>query len=490
MLSQLSVNPLQAFAEPAFTQPLAALNRQATGGFQEMDPAAINAGMRPQVPETPQMLPPVNIPSNVSPIDPTAGLAATDPNLQGVTPFSTASVAPQVSALTPFAEMDPATINAAMAPRTSALNPFAQQASLLGDSDKGPGGWGQTDASGIYGTPTVVGGAPVAAKTGGATGEWPSAASAGWPRTTAAQINAAMRQSDASGIDLPSAIDLGLHMIPTDPTSEKPTGTDYDVGAGLDRHLDDPSRIGDIALDIANTVRDGDTWGPNDIKDLGLSDHDQRVVNSLIGHVDLGDMGEPGYNTSPTTSVTDLPGMGFAPGVTIEEQSTFQPGVVPTHTLGSKWKDELVDAITVPTKTTLSWVDTPTPTITKRTKAVTRQENNRIRQEAKKAADQQRKDDLAAQKRAEDAQRKLDSARVAAVRAVAASAAQKDRARKEANAVLSRVGNDRNAPSQRDVNAAREVLNEIDTFASGGQEHGGFDPQGGQTGSSGMGMWT
>jgi hypothetical protein len=44
--------------------------------------------------------------------DPTAGLAATDPNLQGVTPFSQASVAPQwdtsaVSAVAPFTGTDP-----------------------------------------------------------------------------------------------------------------------------------------------------------------------------------------------------------------------------------------------------------------------------------------------------------------------------------------------------------------------------------------------
>lgn len=348
-------------------------------------------------------------------------------------------------------------------------------------------GWDQTDASGIYGTATYVGDA---AKTGGASGSWTSAASAGWPRTTAAQINAAMRQSDASAIDLPSAIDLGLHMIPTDPTSEKPIGTDYDVGAGLGRYLDDPSRIGDIATDIANTVRSGVTWGPDDIKDLDLSAHDQRVVNSLIGHVDLGDMGEYSYgNTSPTTSVTDLPGMGFAPGVTIEEQSTFQPNtyafdptkdhieqpdegiqVAPTHTLGSKWKDEVVDAITVPTKTTLSWVDTPTPTKTKRTKAVTRQEDNRIRQEAKKAADQQRKDDLAAQKRAEDAQRTYDRLKAAAADQAAQAAANAQAQAIQAQLAYAAMklqlmqGRDRGEPSPREIERAMEKATQVDTF--------------------------
>jgi hypothetical protein len=51
--------------------------------------------------------------------------------------------------------------------------------------------------------------------------------------------------------------------------------------------------------------------------------------------------------------------------------------------------------------------------------------------------------------------------------AQAASAAQAERARKAANAVLSRVGNDRNTPSQSEVNAAIEVLGQVDTFASG-----------------------
>jgi len=143
MLSPTPVNPLQAFTEPSFTQPLAALNRQATGSFQgegdTMDPAAINAAMGPQLAGptvnqfrptgsdyTPQQLStPVeqlqqqNIPSNVVPIDPTAGLAASDPNLQGVTPFS------QASTLNPFAAQ------ASIAPQTSSLTPFASQAFSL-----------------------------------------------------------------------------------------------------------------------------------------------------------------------------------------------------------------------------------------------------------------------------------------------------------------------------------------------------------------------
>ena len=79
----------------------------------------------------------------------------------------------------------------------------------------------------------------------------------------------------------------------------------------------------------------------------------------------------------------------------------------------------------------------------------------------------------------------------AAAQAQAASAAQAQIAQNAARAVLaSAAGRDRGGPSQRDINAAIEVLGQVDTFASGGQEQGGFDPQGGTTGSSGMAMWT
>jgi len=79
----------------------------------------------------------------------------------------------------------------------------------------------------------------------------------------------------------------------------------------------------------------------------------------------------------------------------------------------------------------------------------------------------------------------------AAAQAQAASAAQAQAAIAKAQAVLAQSRNrDRGGPSQREINAAREVLSQIDTFDSGGREHGGFDPQGGTTGSSGMGDWT
>jgi len=112
----------------------------------------------------------------------------------------------------------------------------------------------------------------------------------------------------------------------------------------------------------------------------------------------------------------------------------------------------------------------------------------RDKQQANKRANM-RKAQVARQKA--KAAKAAARASAAAARAVAASAAQAKSARAKARAVLAAAASsDRGGPSQRSINAAIEVLGQVDTFASGGQEHGGFDPQGGTTGSSGMGDWT
>ena len=118
------------------------------------------------------------------------------------------------------------------------------------------------------------------------------------------------------------------------------------------------------------------------------------------------------------------------------------------------------------------------------------------RAELKAAAAAQRKADLARQKaaarRAKIARQALKDSQAAAARAAAASAAQAKSAQKAAKAVLARMSSDRNAPSQAEINAAIEVMSQVDTFGGGsiGFDGGGFDPQGGETGSSGMGAWT
>ena len=114
---------------------------------------------------------------------------------------------------------------------------------------------------------------------------------------------------------------------------------------------------------------------------------------------------------------------------------------------------------------------------------------NRAKKSAQKALAAQK---AAAARRAKIARQALKDSHAAAASAQAASAAQAKSAQKAAKAVLARMSSDRNAPSQAEINAAIEVMSQVDTFGGGsiGFDGGGFDPQGGTTGSSGMGNWT
>ena len=131
-----------------------------------------------------------------------------------------------------------------------------------------------------------------------------------------------------------------------------------------------------------------------------------------------------------------------------------------------------------------------------RTETISKRELQRQHQERKDALAAQRKADLAEQKaaarRTQIARQALKDSQAAAARAAVASAAQAKSAQKAAKAVLARMSSDRNAPSQAEINAAIEVMSQVDTFGGGsiGFDGGGFDPQGGETGSSGMGAWT
>ena len=88
------------------------------------------------------------------------------------------------------------------------------------------------------------------------------------------------------------------------------------------------------------------------------------------------------------------------------------------------------------------------------------------------AAAAQRKADLAEKKaaarRAKIARQALKDSQAAAAKAQAASAAQAKVAQAKARAVLAAAaGRDRGGPSEREINAAIEVLSEVDTFGSG-----------------------
>ena len=336
-------------------------------------------------------------------------------------------------------------------------------------------GWGQTDASGIFGTPTHVG-------------------------STTTDNQGDVMPDLTGNIDIPAAIDLGWRMtgykpglrnsgnttpMPTSPSGDQTMYTDEgetDITDLMDKHFEDPNATKDVALAIAQNYQDNpqtQLWNDAIAKNLGLSKHDVEVANSLLGHVDTSD---------PNTTVSVASGMGFAPAVTISEESTFQPGVVPTHTIGyGKRLDELAAKVLSPTKTTTNWVDKPTPTKTAY--------SGPTKAELRAAAVAQRKADEATRKaaarRAAAAQKHLEDSRAAAARAQAASAAQAQAAQKAAKAVLSRMGNDRNRPSDREIAAAIEVMSQVDSFGSGGMRNSrgevGMDETG-YTDSSGLGV--
>tara|TARA_R100001244_G_scaffold126127_1_gene96446 strand:- start:49 stop:1605 length:1557 start_codon:yes stop_codon:yes gene_type:complete len=511
MLSPTLPNPLQAFTEPAFTQPLAALNRQAVGPFQgegnAMDPAAINAAMGPQLAGptvnqfrptgsdyTPQQLStPVdqlqqqNIPSNVVPIDPTAGLAATDPNLQGVTPFSTAS------SLNPFAPQ------ASIAPQTSSLQAFSlpgrtTQASV---DDKGPGTFfpGEGDNVSNPGQPGLF--------------PW-------GPGTDPVYTGP---EDDYTGPKVYISDEVPEGEKPVSPQTDQdyidlgviPPGQDLDYDIFLDdKYRDDPSD--DAGDDFFGD--DDDVSGDYTGDDLSGDD------------LAFGAFPRPAANDSNYTRPIDiLPGGSISPSDYGKRYWDNFPSVPPNLRIVPPKKTSILDAIlptavasdVVPGKTAAE-IDAIIEKAATAPKGALERKSDDAARAAAAQAEKDRQAQIAAANAAANAlsaanarvktaaanrakvaaakaasRKAAAAARAAADRAVAASAAQASRMRAKAQSVLDKArSTDRGGPSQAEINAAIEVMSQVDTFGGGslGLDGGGFDPQGGTTGSSGMGAWT
>ena len=482
---------LPFYDQSSFTSPLSTLNQEATGNFSMWGSPA---GIRVEEPVTPQsvtggfgvtqnyggfspqmgML--TDMVSNQPPmidysvvtddpvrpvIDysmftenmPTATLPAetelqlldnTMPNIQaavnqdtGMVPASNLSVNPQTDqdylnlGVIPLGTPIGSNINQSnmfVAPEYRASTP-----SMIGLGT----GWGQKDASGIFGTPTVVG-VPTADNQGDV-------------------------MPDLTGnIDIPAAYDLGLRMAGMKPglrTSGQNTGQtmytdegETDITDLMDKHFEDPNATKNVALAIAQNYQDNpqtQLWNDSIAKSLGLSKHDVEVANSLLGHVDSSD---------PGTTVTVAPGMGLAPAVTISEESTFQPGVVPTHTIGyGKWLDNQVAKVLSPTKTTTNWVDKPFQSSNK-------EENERLKAIAKQLAHDEKvakakkdKDDKARLARVQKAMAAKQKQIQQQQQAEKTAAQQTARVRNEIRAMLN-ANRDRGEASEREINAAVEAM--------------------------------
>jgi len=237
---------------------------------------------------------------------------------------------------------------------------------------------------------------------------------------------------------------------------------------------------------------------PQSVRDTLLSIHDPVVQIELMAPYRDQDRVEQDIQDLVNNRVAqDLRNSGFdyqtalnSPNIATQDQVSAAAALARTGDIDlSESLPEMVSQVD-------TFKDIPAPVPVRRAPPVVPAYSGPTKAELQAAAAAQRKADLAEQKaaarRTQIARQALKDSQAAAARAAVASAAQAKSAQKAAKAVLARMSSDRNAPSQAEINAAIEVMSQVDTFGGGsiGFDGGGFDPQGGTTGSSGMGAWT
>ena len=236
---------------------------------------------------------------------------------------------------------------------------------------------------------------------------------------------------------------------------------------------------------------------PQSVRDTLLSIHDPVVQIELMAPYRDQDRVEQDIQDLVNNRVAqDLRNSGFdyqtalnSPNIATQDQVSAAAALARTGDIDlSESLPEMVSQVD-------TFKDIPAPVPVRRAPPVVPAYSGPTKAELQAAA-AQRKADLAEQKaaarRTQIARQALKDSQAAAARAAAASAAQAKSEQAKAKAVLARMSNDRNTPSQAEINAAIEVMSQVDTFGGGsiGFDGGGFDPQGGETGSSGMGAWT
>ena len=227
-----------------------------------------------------------------------------------------------------------------------------------------------------------------------------------------------------------------------------------------------------------------DDQARQDLRDIVNNEILKDVTNSTaIGIKDLSDL--------------DKAKMGMS-GANIVWDSDQLDAMVQLNKTGYYKPSELIDSI----EEVVSQVDT-----FKDIPAAPAKPAGPTRAELKAAAAAQRKADLAEKKAAARrtalARQALKDSQAAAARAQAASAAQAAKAIAKAKATLAAAaGRDHGGPSEREINAAIEVLSGVDSFGSGGMMTetqramtdvgygGGFAEGRGDTGATGQGGWT
>jgi hypothetical protein len=261
--------------------------------------------------------------------DPTGGLAATDPNLQGVTPYSQASLLGDITSVAedwvadqPLIPNNPIsvlghtglvsdTLNYDAGPAVQnifdAIMPTASaQPFTFWDGDKGPqtrpSGWGVTNTGGIYGTEPVIGADPE-----------PSYGDVGMGDTGLGHPGLGMQgpQWDTSAVSSVASTPMGG--IPSGRTFGVPTReVPYGVGTGMTK---------EEMLDAGwkeSTTGGLFPWGPSEEQ---MQDPDRVADMEKDTQIDT-------FSTMPTETVSTGSGGGFRPGFGTQ-RDTYAPEDMP-----------------------------------------------------------------------------------------------------------------------------------------------------------------
>jgi len=248
---------------------------------------------------------------------------------------------------------------------------------------------------------------------------------------------------------------------------------------------------------------------PDWVRDIALNIHDNVTKTEILApHIDVGTTQENIQDIINNTVGINLRNQGFDYNTALNSPNIATKDSV--SAAAALAKDKAIDlAESLPEM--ISQVDTfkdiPASVPVRRAPPVVPAYSGPTKAELKAAAAAQRKADLAEKKaaarRTELARQALKDSQAAAARAQAASEKQAKAAQAKARALLDRAASsDRSPYSEAEINAAREVLSQIDTFASGGMMTdvqramtdvgygGGFAAGRGDTGATGQGGWT
>jgi hypothetical protein len=382
--------------------------------------------------------------------DPTGGLSATDPSLQGVTPTSMAQVNGGVSG-----DYSQVLADAGIEPTTagmSTVQPLSAglDTTYIGTPYEDP--LQHLDlAYGVKSQPST-------------TGSWLEQQQRQFVKSLPdfARLAASAHHDDAAKIDA-KARQIGMSDLSEDEKQDAISGLRQDI------------------QDVMNNIVMEDAYQSN----IPFDQMKQSIVTGVNPLIVIDENLTGTTTTAPTRSnlqaMAELMSTGDASLEDSAMEMAFQQDT---------FKELSAQPVDHVARKSDAWnLDKPSVTHVPAQPAAPAKPAGPTRAELKAAAAAQRKADLAEQKaaarRTQIARQALKDSQAAAARAQAASEKQAKSEQAKAKAVLARMSNDRNTPSSAEVQAAREVLSQVDTF-SGGRIRG--DRDSGGYSESGMGQ--